>query len=275
MRVRISSIAKPFSGSGVCKGMRTKVLVCLIAAGAALCQPPANPVVNPRGVINAYTQQPAPSPVPPGGIIWINGINLGPAAGWKATGAPLPTQALDPAIEVRIGNRPIPLYSITPSRIVAQVPVDTPQGLTQIVVRRGELQSAPARFTVIQPSPAISTANGNGFGAAGSVAGNTVTLRATGLGQTDPPTLPGELPSADTLASPRVPLRALIGGMPAPVSARLSSEVVGDFEVSIEVPATAAPGEVIRLFAGNNTGNAVTMNALPAPEVRFVPLQAN
>ena len=275
MRVRISSIAKPFSGSGVCKGMRTSALLCLLAAGTALCQPPANPVVSPRGVVNAYTQQPAPSPVPPGGIIWINGINLGPAAGWKASGAPLPTQALDPAIEVRIGERPIPLYSITPSRIVAQVPVDTPPGITQIVVRRGELQSAPARFTVTQPTPAISTTNATGFGPAGAVAGNTVTLRASGLGQTDPPTLPGELPSADTAAQPRVPLRALIGGMPAAVSARLSNESVGDFDVSIEVPATAAPGEVIRLFAGNNTGNAVTFNTLSAPEVTFVPLPAN
>ena len=254
--------------------MRPALVVCLLAT-PVFAQAPTAPVVNPRGVINAFTQQPTPSPVSPGGIIWINGINLGPAAGWKAeAGAALPTTALDPPIEVRIGQRAIPLYSITPSRIVAQVPVDTPQGVTQIVVRRGEQQSAPARFTVVQPSPAISTELG-GFGPAGTVSGNEIKLRVAGLGQTDPPTAPGALPAADTAASPRIGLRAYVGGMPAAVSAQLSAAIPGEFEVSVEVPPTAADGEVITVMAGNSAGNRVTYNTLPAPKVEFLPLPEN
>ena len=69
MRDGIFSIAKPFPLPGVLTRMRFPV-VCLLSIAAGLfAQPPTNPVVNPRGVINAYTQQPAPSPVPPGGII--------------------------------------------------------------------------------------------------------------------------------------------------------------------------------------------------------------
>ncbi|MBI2686402.1 MAG: IPT/TIG domain-containing protein [Acidobacteria bacterium] len=253
--------------------MRPLPAVCLLAAlCSALAQPPTSPVVNPRGVINAYTQQPAPSPVAPGGIVWINGINLGPAAGWIADpNSPLPTQALDPPIEVRIGERAIPLYSVTPSRIVAQIPVDTPQGVTQIVVRRGEQQSAPARFTVVQPSPSIATANGLGFGSAGTVSGNALTIRASGLGQTEPPTAPGALPAADTPASPRIPVRAYVGGLPAAVTAQLSNNTPGVFEISVELPPAAQPGDAINLYSGNNAGNRVALNSLAAPRIDYLP----
>ena len=252
--------------------MRTKVVVCLFLPVLLIAQAPTAPVVSPRGVVNAFTQQPAPSTVAQGGIIWINGINLGPAAGGKAEpGAALPTTALDPAVEVRIGQRAIPIYSITPSRIVAQVPIDTPQGVTQIVVRRGEQQSAPARFTVTQPNPAISTALG-GFGPAGTISGNTLTLRVAGLGQTDPITAPGTLPAADNAAIPRAAIRAIVGGIPAPVSARLSTQTPGEFEVAIELPPSAQDGDVVNLFAGNNAGNRVTLKSLNGPKVDYLPL---
>ncbi|MBM3787593.1 MAG: hypothetical protein FJW30_24825, partial [Acidobacteria bacterium] len=129
--------------------MRLMAFVCLGAAVHA--QAPTAPVVSPRGVINAFTQQPAPTSVAAGGIIWINGLNLGPASGWKAEALPLPTTAGDPAVEVRIGNRSLPLFSITPSRIVAQIPIDQPAGLNQLTVRRGESTSRPARFFVTPP----------------------------------------------------------------------------------------------------------------------------
>jgi uncharacterized protein (TIGR03437 family) len=255
--------------------MRKWLAVCLtIGATTARAQVPSAPVVNPRGVINAFTLQPAPTVVAPGGILWINGINLGPPEGWKAEGAPLPTSAGDPAIEVRIGNRAIPLYSITPGRIVAQVPVDTPAGLTQLVVRRGQQQSRPARFLVTQPSPSISTANGQGYGAAGTMAANAVTLRVTGLGQTDPPQEPGALPVADAIAVPRIAIRANAGGLPAEAAAKLSAEKVGEFEVTLTMPEGARDGDVITLYSGNAPGNRVTLNALAAPDTKYVRLPA-
>lgn len=274
MRRRNFSIAKPFSSTGVYTAMRSTVVAGLFLSALLTAQAPTAPVVNPRGVVNAFTRQPAPSAVAQGGIIWINGINLGPAGGWKAEpGNPLPSTALDPAIEVRIGQRAIPIYSITPSRIVAQIPLDTPPGVTQIIVRRGDQQSAPARFTVTQPNPSVYSELG-GFGAAGIISGNTLTLRVAGLGQTEPATAAGALPAPDNPASPRTPIRANIGGMPAPAIARLSNEVAGEFEVAIELPATVRDGDVVNLFAANNAGNRVTLKSLRGPKIEFLPLPA-
>jgi uncharacterized protein (TIGR03437 family) len=252
--------------------MQMKLLVCLAAGVAAFGQAPTAPVVSPRGVINAFTLQPAPTSVAAGGIIHINGLNLGPAAGWKADSLPLPTSVGDPAIEVRIGNRALPLYSMTPGRIVAQIPVDIAPGLNQLTVRRGEAVSRPARFMVTQPSPSIATTNDGGFGAAGVIDGNTVKLRAIGLGQTDPVIAPGAAPDAEMTATPRAQLRANVGGISAAVTAKLAADKPGEFEVTIELPATAQEGEVVNLYAGNANGNRVTYKSQAEPKVDFIRL---
>ena len=57
-----------------------------------------------------------------GGIVQINGLNLGPAVGLKASGTTLPTQLGD--VQVLINGKPVPLYSVDIGTIVAQVPVD-------------------------------------------------------------------------------------------------------------------------------------------------------
>ncbi len=252
--------------------MQKQLVVCLAAGVAVLGQAPTAPVVSPRGVINAFTLQPAPTSVAAGGIIHINGLNLGPAAGWKADSLPLPTSAGDPAIEVRIGNRALPLYSITPGRIVAQIPVDVAPGLSQLTVRRGEAVSRPARFLITQPSPSIATTNDGGYGTAGVVDGNTVKLRAIGLGQTDPAIAPGAAPDAEMTATPRAQIRANIGGAAAPVTAKLSADKPGEFEVTVELPPTAQEGEVINLYVGNATGNRVTYKSQAEPKVDFIRL---
>ena len=118
-----------------------------------LGQAPTAPVVSPRGVINAFTQTPAPTTVAAGGLIWINGLNLGPVDAIVAKDAPWPTSVGDPAIQVLINNRPSPIYSAGPSRIVAQVPYEIANGQVNLVVRRGDAQSRPARFNVINIFP--------------------------------------------------------------------------------------------------------------------------
>src|SRR4051794_29848834 len=84
--------------------------------------PPLGPAVPPRGITNAFPQAPAPSPVAPGGLIWIQGLSLGPAEGLKATDIPWPTKLGD--IEVLINGRLSPVGFVSPSRIVAQVPLE-------------------------------------------------------------------------------------------------------------------------------------------------------
>ncbi|MBL8179314.1 MAG: IPT/TIG domain-containing protein [Bryobacterales bacterium] len=168
---------------------RTGVVV--IACSAGLWAQTLAPVISPRGVVNAFSQQPAPSQVGAGSIIWINGLNLGPAAGAAADGPTWPTEL--GGVQVLINNRPSPLGSVSPPRIVAQVPFETPNGLMNVVVRRGEQTSRPARITVFAVFPVVRTAEDKGFGeVAGAAAGSNFSFTASGLGVSDPRVNTGE-----------------------------------------------------------------------------------
>src|SRR5436305_623379 len=106
--------------------MRTVPLGLLIASGVCALWAQTKPVVLPRGIVNAFTQLPAPAIVGRGGIVQINGLNLGPAVTLKATGASLPTQLGD--VQVLINGKAAPLYSADIGTIIAQVPVDAAVG---------------------------------------------------------------------------------------------------------------------------------------------------
>jgi uncharacterized protein (TIGR03437 family) len=226
------------------------------------------PVVFPRTVLNPFTLQPAPSRVTPGGLLVLRGINLGPVEEAKASGTPLPTRLADPPVQVMVNNRAAPLFSVGSGRIVLQVPWETPQGLATIVVRRGELASRATSVQVVNFLPAVRSRNDLGFGEAmGTLDGSTLKLTATGLGPTDPQPASGEAGPAD----PRVQIRAYVGGLPARTSAKLSEQRVGEYDVSIEIPADARPGDVISLEAGNNPpANRPTFGKATAAEVQFL-----
>ena len=230
------------------------------------------PVVTPRGVVNAITQQPAPSAVAPGGILSINGLNLGPGDPLRASALPLPTELGDPAVRVFVNNRPAPLFSISANRVVAQVPFETPNGLVNVVVQRGEQRSRPARINIVAPAlPAIATADGSAFGPVRArVEGNSIVLSASGFGITEPRVDNGAVTPAD--AAPRASVSLFIGGLPAPFTATLSPERPGEFEVRAEVPAAAVPGDLVRLVQAGRAANPVTLSAIREPEMLFLPL---
>lgn len=75
---------------------------CLVNAlflcGAGLTLEAQNPVVDPRGATDVFTQEPAPATVARGGILQITGLNLGPSRGLTASTTPLPTSLGDPPI---------------------------------------------------------------------------------------------------------------------------------------------------------------------------------
>ena len=226
------------------------------------------PVVTPRGVLNADSQQPAPSSASPGGVIWIQGLNLGPTPAVKAGDLPLPKQFGD--LEVLVNNRPAALYSASPERIVAQVPYDTPPGLAAIVVRRGEQRSRPARINIIATLPSVRTIGDQGFGPVlGNVTAGGVTLTVTGLGPTDPALADGEA-SAD--AAPRAPVRAYVGGWPAAIVTRHSADQPGAFSIRVEVPAGALPSDPIVLVQNGRRSNATVLGASRKSETMFMRL---
>ena len=255
------------------------LLVLSLAGGAfgqaALGQAPTAPVLNPRGAVNAFTVQPAPSSVSAGGILTITGINLGPAAGFIAEAGTLPTTIGDPAVEVRINNRPSPIYAATPGSITVQVPYETANGAAQVVVRRGTQASQPARFNVIGAVPSVQTANGKGYGMAGESDGVLMKLRAAGLGLTDPRVDTGELPEADQAAALRAPIRATVGGLPAEASAQLSATNVGEFDIAVRLPGGSVPTDVVAVYVGNAVGNRVTLGETKSVVSEYLPLPAS
>ena len=96
------------------------------------------------------TQEPAPSSVAPGGLIWINGLNFGSAAD---------TQVLVNGAEARV-------LSAGAGRIVAQVPAETAPGLAEVVVQRGSARSRAARILVELVVPSVRALNDGGYGEA-------------------------------------------------------------------------------------------------------------
>ena len=251
-----------------------------IILGVVLCstvwaQVPNAPVVSPRGVINAFTQAPAPTTVAAGGLIWIKGLNLGPADPVTVKDTPWPTTIGDPAITVTVNNRPAPIYSASPSLIVAQVPYEINNGQAVLTVKRGDATSRAVRFNVVNIFSSVKTADDAGFGAADyKVDGNTLTLRASGLGPVTPALASGASANMDNLATPRGAIRAVVGGSNAEAKATASPYRVGEFDVTIDLPGTAQPGDVITLQVANNTANRTLYQRIPEPAVSFLPIPA-
>src|ERR1041385_1935925 len=115
-------------------------------AAVLFAQSPTAPVISARGVTNFFTQEPAPGLVGLGGLVQINGLNLGPPEGAAADSIPWPTRLA--GTQVAIGGKPAPIYSVAPGTIVAQVPLDANLGLVDVIVRRGGDTSAPAQGPV-------------------------------------------------------------------------------------------------------------------------------
>jgi uncharacterized protein (TIGR03437 family) len=229
------------------------------------------PVVNARGVLNDFTLQPAPTTVAPGAILRVDGLNLSPAAGAKAEGFPLPTKLAD--VEVLINNRPAPLFSVSPSRIVCQVPLEVAAGLANLVVRRGEATSRVARFTVNTTAPSLQSKARNGFGAAADRgSGARMALAAAGLGATDPRVPTGEPGPAEPHAEPRQVVRVYLNGLAAEPDARLSPERVGEFEISFDKPAAARAGDVVQVYSAGRLANLLTNGELNSASLEYLPL---
>ena len=139
-----------------------RFLLALVCVTALRAQAPTAPVISARGVTNFFTEEPAPGTVALGGLVEISGLNLGPPEGATASATPWPTKLGD--VQVVLGGRLAPLYSISPGTIIAQVPPNANTGLVDVVVRRSTGNSAPAHVIVNPLDPAVRTAKDQGYG---------------------------------------------------------------------------------------------------------------
>lgn len=261
-------MTKRLRAAGLVWVVLAKYLLVLTVSGLWAQSLP--PVVTPRGVVNAYSLQPAPSVASPGGLISIQGLNLGPAAELKATGSPLPKQLGE--IQVLVNDRPAALYAASLERVLAQVPLDTPPGLASIVVIRGDQRSRPARINIVPSLPSVQTLDNLGYGPVAGLSGaGILTLNVSGLGPTDPTLADGE---ASTGATPKALVRAYVGGLPAIVVTTHSADQPGVFNVRVEVPLGALPSDPVVLLQNGRRSNEAVMGAMNKSETQFMRLPA-
>jgi uncharacterized protein (TIGR03437 family) len=245
-----------------------------LLATAVLAQAPSVPLIDPRGVVDYFRPTPAPATVARGGILQISGTNLGPANAVTASKAPLPTSLGTPPVQATLNGEAMPLFSVSANTVIAQVPVDASLGAVDILVSVGGVTGPSASVTIVASQPSIRTADGSGRGVfAGTSSSTTVTLAVSGLGVTRPALDAGALPP-NARVVPTAAIISYIGGVRVNNVATASTTRIGEFDLVLDVPASAQPGDLIYLVAGGRPSNAVVYKTLSAPVIQMSAMPA-
>jgi len=199
--------------------------------------------------------------VTPGKIVVLYGSRLGPAS---LTGLSV---AGDGRVATNTGGTqvlfdgvPAPILYTSAGQVAAVVPyaVDG-KGGTQVQVKNGSLASDPVALPVAPVAPSIFSVNLSGTGQAAilnqdgttvnsaktpALRGSTISIYATGEGQTNPPGLDGSI-TGGTPPAPTRPTTVLIDGKPAQVTyaGAAPGAVAGLFQVNVRIPDDATPGD--------------------------------
>jgi uncharacterized protein (TIGR03437 family) len=231
------------------------------------------PYISPAGVTNAAGTTPVAA-VAPGSIISIFGANLASDT-FLAPDGILP-QTLG-SLTVRVGDRVLPLFFVSPQQINANLPDDIPTGSQTLTVSPGNQPDVRGTFTVARNAPGLFpvAVNDQSFAMAIHEDGSSVT--------TDSPAVAGELVTVyGTGFGPAD--HARLEGFPIPQSPpylMVDSAVVQAGDVSITAEkAFAAPGRFgvdavqfrVKGVASGNVTFKVTMNGVDSNTV-LLPVQ--
>ena len=210
--------------------------------------------------------------VAPGGIVSISGTNLAQSSAGlgSSMGTTLPTALGN--VQVSIGGRAAPLFMVSSSMIVAQVPFEVTAGQQNIQITSGGVTSTALPVTVANVAPALFSDGSGGLalkaadysivGAANPAAsGDLLLLYATGLGQTTPALQTGSI-AGDTPVVNTSPVSVLFGAQAAePLYSIAAPGFAGLYQVAVRVPAGLAGTIPITLRSGSTTSPAVTILA--------------
>ncbi len=281
------------------------VIAIAVCLGVAAAQ---GPQTTARSAVNGVSFETAPASVARGGILSVMGTGLA-AAHSMPERTPLPVSLDDPAVEVLVNGVAAPLFFVSPTQINAQIPWETETGRAEVVVRRDGADSAQMPVNVVDASPDLFThpgtvsliaqaairvpdpvgepaseaaplaldspdtslnAEAQVLDPAAEIApGQGITVFGTGLGETTPAAANGAVApegGADLVASQR----AYLGGIPVTgVAAKLSSRLVGVYELTFDVPQLAQSGDLLRWYSGN-AGGAGLLGAPGPVAARFM-----
>lgn len=187
-----------------------------------------------------------------------------------------------------IAGRAVPLREVGAGRLEAVVPLGTPENTRhQLVVQRGRSYSPPEEVLVTSAAPVLLSVDGTGRNQGRifvkeedgtlrpadsgrpALAGDTVVLLTTGLGETSPAVAAGQLAPADPPSMVVKPLRVTIEGTEAEVlSAVLEPGEVGLYRVTITMPEGLAPSSaanvVIAVDGVESTPVTLAVGEVPA-----------
>jgi uncharacterized protein (TIGR03437 family) len=165
----------------------------------------------PEGAVRNAAGETPDAVVAPGSLISIKGVHLSPDIE-KGPDSPL-AQTLQGVIVLQNG-RMLPLVSVSPDEIIAQLPSDVPEGDTSLTVRPPDQPSVSTNFSVARNAPGLfSLPDGDpdvpialAFHEDGTPitpdspakAGELVSLLGTGFGASDPAALDGFAAPKDT-----------------------------------------------------------------------------
>ncbi len=240
----------------------------------------APPIVNSGGIVNGASFVAGPNGVAPGSIAAIFGANLTdngssclPPACTATFRSDKRLNATMAGAQVEINGTPAPMFYASPVQLGIQIPAELRVGSTatvQVMVD-GQL-SPPANISIGDVAPGIFTTGAAGVGvithangtlvnaANPAVAGETVTIYATGLGQVNPLVATGALPTetVTTVATPIV----MVDGMQAEMKfSGIASCCVGLNQINVVVPSTVHPGVNVPvvLSVGTQQSNTAVM----------------
>lgn len=228
-------------------------------------------------VVSATLDPSTSTSLVPGGLISIFGTNLARVAtdlsGWSGQTLPYTLNG----VHVTIGGRPAPLLYVSPSQINAQVPLDMPlppiafgQSRTAMVLvsdSNGALASETLRVDLTQPSiffspsPAIlKNADFSLVSAANPCKpGDVILIYGTGMGETTPPIVAGQILPNGLIAN-TLPPSVSIGGRPASVIYSIASPAFpGLYQVAVTVPAGITGASPLVMQQGAATSNTVVL----------------
>ena len=228
----------------------TLVLLFLPAAHALSSGPSI------EAVLNAASYE---RPVAPGGIVTLFGSDLAASAAFS-NALPLPTNL--GGVQVTFDGVVAPIYSVSPTFIQVQAPLEIAARIVAVQVERDGMASTPFTVEIADAAPGIFSVNGKGTGQgliyvngqladfnSGAAFGDVVVIYATGLGATDP---------AGRCVSPA---SVVIAGREAEVLyAGLTGGFVGLYQVNVILPGVGVDQEQpVRIVADGRSSNTVTM----------------
>lgn len=201
------------------------------------------PKMSTGGVVNAATYQPG---LVPGSLAVLYGSSMA-RAGESADTWPLP-QTLA-GVEVTVNGVAAPLLFVSPLQVNFQVPWNLPEGEAIVDVSVEGQSATPITALVAHVAPGIfGAAHGTDFSAVNAakpaVAGEIVSIFATGLGPVKFYPRDGEPASLDTL-SPTVEAVTvtLDGALLEVLFAGLAPGQAGEYQVNVRLPATVTAGD--------------------------------